>query len=178
MSDIVEKMKPGSGFPAGGFDHLLPLPDLEKKESSELARYRVDKKEEREIKKATIQFNMKIYSQYKILGELQNTDTYLLIAEALDIYLPELLQNGTKNSRLKSIDPYFKKIGQYFYLDSYQIYLKTSQEALEEAKKAKKKSRAFTYILINVAMEKYLPILRRKYKARENKNTGQEELDI
>lgn len=97
---------------------------------------------------------------------------------SIPTYLPELLENGTKNSRLKAIDPYFKKIGQYFYQDTYQIYLKTSQEALEEAKKAKKKSRAFTYILINIAMEKYLPTLRRKYKARENKNTGQEELDI
>lgn len=88
MSDIAEKTKPGQGFPAGGFDYLSPLPDLEKKERSELARYRVKSNEDREIKKATIQFNMKIYSQYKILGELQNTDTYLLIADALDTYLP------------------------------------------------------------------------------------------
>ena len=178
MSNITEKMKPGQGFPAGGFDYLSPLPGSEEKDSLEPARYRSESNGEREIKKAAIKFNMKIYSQYKILGELQNTDTYLLIAEALDTYLPELLQNGAKNSRIKSIDPYFKKIGQYFYLDTYQLYLKVSQDALEEAKKAKKKSHVFTYILINIAMEKYLPTLRKKYKAKENKDTGQEELDI
>jgi hypothetical protein len=176
MSDIAKKMKPGQGFPAGGFDYLSSLPELEKKESSDLARYRVSKKSE--IKKVAININTKVYSQYKILGELQNTDTHKLIGEALDAYLPELLENGTTNSRLKTTDIYFKKIGQYFYIDAYQKYFEISVQAKESAKKANKRSKDHTYILINVAMQKYLPTLRRKYKAKENKEAGQNELEI
>ncbi len=119
------------------------------------------------FKKITIKFNMRVYAQYRIIAKLLGIDTYLLINEALKVYLPELRDNGIANSLSLYGTAHYKKIGQYLFIDLYSRYNEVSKKAVLQHKAR----RGVTFQLINRAMEQYLPSLRRKDK-------GQDDLSI